>query len=142
MTEQKAEAERNAAIRRRLKYLEGVLGELTQEISEHHAVLAEQVTALSATVAKNQTIIGDKVTACQEAVQELQLMVLGEPRYMYPGLAKQVKEHGELIEEIQNERDALKNQVKGMSLGLKLAGGAGIGSLAGLIGVLVELFSK
>lgn len=128
--------ERNAALRRRLKYLESTLGELTHEVSQHHAALAEQVTALAGTVTKNQAIINGKVTACQEAVKEVQLMVLGEPRYMLPGLAQRLQEMNESIESIQDERDALKNQLKGLKVGLTLAGG---GSLIGLVAAISEL---
>lgn len=129
-------ADRNAVLRRRLKHLEASLAELVQEVSAHHEELEKQVTELAAMVAKHNTIIGDKMAACQAAVQELQLMILGEPRYMYPGLAKTVEEQGNLIEEIQNERDALKNQLKGLKVGLGLAGG---GSLIGLVAAISEL---
>jgi hypothetical protein len=133
------ESERNAALRRRLKLLEAGLTELTEEVSAHHAELEKQVIQLSATVARNQEIVGGKVMACQEAVKELQLMVLGEPRYMLPGLAERIRKMDESIEDIQNERDALKNQLKGLKVGLGLAGG---GSLVGLIGFITEFFNK
>ena len=122
----------------RLKLLEASLTELTEEVSQHHAELAAQVAALAATVARNHEIVSSKVAACQDAVKEMQLMVLGEPRYMLPGLGERIKEMSESIETIQDEREALVNQIKGMSLALKILSVAGGGSI---VAVLVELFS-
>lgn len=139
MDDEQTAAERNAALRRRLKLLEASLTELTEEVSAHHAELEKQVAELSATVARNHEIVNGKVAACQEAVKEVQLIVMGEPRYLMPGLAERFKEMGDAIEAIQDERDALKNQLKGLRVGLGLAGG---GSLVGLIAAISELFNK
>lgn len=130
-------AERNAALRRRLKLLEAALTELTEEVSTHHAALAEQVTALAATVNRNHEIVSGKVSACQDAVKEIQLMVHGEPRYLMPGLAERIKRMDESVEALQDYQEALKNQVKGMSLALKVIG---VGGGASVVAVLVELF--
>jgi hypothetical protein len=105
--------------RKRLDYIEQSLAVLHDEVD------------------KNHTIASEKIGAIQNAVKELQLMVYGESRYGLAGLASQIKTMTDRLETMQDEREALRNQIKGMSLVVKLVGLTGAGTLISVIAQLL-----
>lgn len=79
----------------------------------------------------------EKIAAIKESLKILQQMIYGEPLYFLPGLGVQVKNMNLVLEQMQADKEAQINQIKGMKTALVALGVTG-GST--LIGVLVQLF--
>lgn len=123
--------------RSRIRYIETCLAELVQEAGKHHAELMTRIEFASGSEAQRAAMMAEKITQVQKDIQELELLIYGEPKYLMPGLAKQIQQIDEALTAMTVEREALKNQIKGISIGWKLAGG---GTLVTFGAVLWEIF--
>lgn len=123
--------------RNRIRYIETCLAELVQEAGKHHAELMTRIEFASSSEAQRAAMMAEKIIQVQKDIQELELLVYGEPKYLMPGLAKQIQQIDEALTAMTVEREALKNQIKGISIGWKLAGG---GTLVTFGAVLWEIF--
>lgn len=136
----KAEIEKEETpdiFRSRIRYIENCLAELVQEAGKHHAELMTRIEFASGSEATRAAMMAEKIILIQKDIQELELLVYGEPKYLMPGLAKQIQQIDEALTAMTVEREALKNQIKGISIGWKLAGG---GTLVTFGAVLWEIF--
>lgn len=138
---EKEEQETPDIFRDRIRYIEASLQELVNEASRHHNELATRLEFASSTEAARAGTMAEKIAKVQKDIQELELLVYGEPKYLMPGLAKQIQQIDESLKGMRAEREALVNQVKGMSWGLKVVGLTGAGTLLGVLGqVLSQVF--
>lgn len=138
---EKEEQETPDIFRDRIRYIEASLQELVNEASRHHTELAARLEFASSTEAARAGTMAEKIAKVQKDIQELELLVYGEPKYLMPGLAKQIQQIDESLKGMRAEREALVNQVKGMSWGLKVVGLTGAGTLLGVLGqVLSQVF--
>jgi chromosome segregation ATPase len=119
--------------KKRLEYIEGALADLRDEIDRRGDLAQSQFD-------RQRDIVGEKINAIQGAVKELQLMIYGESKYRLVGLGDKVEKMSALLESMQTEREALRNQIKGMQKALAIIGLAGpiVGPI--ILRLLGELF--
>jgi hypothetical protein len=79
-----------------------------------------------------------KIVVIQKAVQELQILVYGEPRYQLAGLAAEVKATRLVIDTMRTERQGLHGLVKLMLALIIIGLAAGVA----LVIIAIELLSK
>lgn len=84
-------------------------------------------------VDKNNSAQIEKIGACREGVKDLQSLLYGDPRFLMPGLAQDVKAVRTALEALEDEREAFLNQIKGMKIALVLIGLTGGGTLVTLL---------
>jgi chromosome segregation ATPase len=120
--------------KRRLDYIESALAELRDEIDRRNE-------ATQGLIDRQRDIVAEKISAISGAVKELQLMIYGESKYQLVGLSAKIEAVNGSLATMQAEREALRNQIKGMRLALTVIGLAGpvLGPI--VLKVLGELFS-
>lgn len=110
--------------RDRIRYIEASLAELVNEASKHHTELIARIEFATSTEATRAGTMAEKIIQVQKDIQELELMIYGAPKYLMPGLARQIQEIDEALKAIQAAEIAKTNQIKGIKMAMIFIGAA------------------
>lgn len=137
MRAEKEEEETPDIFRDRIRYIEASLAELVNEASKHHTELIARIEFATSTEATRAGTMAEKIIQVQKDIQELELMIYGAPKYLMPGLAKQIQQIDEALKAMQADKQAEVNQLKGIKVAV---GMFGVTSLGTLITILTQIF--
>lgn len=102
--------------------------------------IEKNLAALNDELDKGNESALEKITAIREGLKILQQMIYGEPLYFLPGLGIQVKNMNLILEQMQADKDAQLNQIKGMKIALYVISAvAGIPALGAIIPMIGQV---
>lgn len=103
----------------------------------------KNLASLGDDIGKDNEAALEKIAVIRESLKVLQQMIYGEPLYFLPGLGVQVKGMNLILEQMQADKEAQLNQIKGMKIALYLISVvAGIPAIGAILPAIGQLFGQ